>query len=113
MSFGLKSTVRALSTGKKTVMRPLPAIQNCHSEEFGCQCSSRTPPGLSVTKAAASLERGKLRESTMRTSPNLADLVGAIDFSLKVFWVDEATALPPISSLSCATVLVGTVPGKI
>src|SRR4029077_788891 len=113
MSFGLKSTVRALSTGKKTVMRPLPAIQNCHSEALGCQCISRIPPGLIVTKAAEKyVEIGKLRESTTRTSPPLLDAVGAIDLSLKVYWVGDTTALP-ISALSWATVLVGTVPGKI
>src|SRR6202040_3077816 len=86
-----------------TVMRPLPAIQYCHSEAFGCQCSSRIPPGLMVTKAAAIFfDARKLRESTMRTSPLLVCCVGAIVDILKAYWYGDSTRRPPTEALSCA-----------
>ena len=39
--------------GKARRHPTLPAIRNCHSDACGCQCSSRIPPGLMVTRAAA------------------------------------------------------------
>src|SRR6202012_4343006 len=97
-----------------TDMRPLPDSQYCHSEECGCQCSSRKAPGLRVTKAAARcVETGKLRESTMRTSPPLVGLVGAMEAIWKVNWWGEISVLPPISSMPSATVLAGTELWKI
>src|SRR6202040_367463 len=86
-----------------TVMRPLPAIQYCHSEAFGCQCSSRIPPGLMVTKAAAIFfDARKLRESTMRTSTLFVCCVGAIVDILKVYSMADSARRPPTAALSCA-----------
>src|SRR5208283_858402 len=70
MSPGLKSIVTALGPESKTVMRPLPLIQYCHSSALGCQCISRSPPGCRVTRAAAIvLETMKLLLSAIRASP--------------------------------------------
>src|SRR5260370_18871928 len=87
----------------KTVMRPLPLMNYCHAEAFGCQCSSRKPPGLTVTKAEAIFfDARKLRESTMRTSPALVCFVGAIASILKVYWYGDSARRPPTAALSCA-----------
>src|SRR5712692_777840 len=86
----------------KTVMRPLPLMYYCHSEAFGCQCSSRKPPGLTVTKAAAIFFAArKLRESTTRTSPPRVCFVGAIASILKVYWYGDSARRPPTAALSC------------
>jgi hypothetical protein len=59
----------ALPPDAKTVMRPCPEMQYCHSS-CSCQCSSRIPPGSMFTSAAAIVDAaGKLIESTMRTQP--------------------------------------------
>src|ERR1700730_11481077 len=85
MSPGLKSMVIACGPVLNTVMRPLPLIQYCHSSAFGCQCISRTPPGRTVTSAAAILVATlKLVLSAIRTSPPLFALIGAEDPSLKI-----------------------------
>src|SRR5260370_3207486 len=96
--------VRADPTGINTVMRAFPARQNCHSEAFGCQWSSRRPPGLMMFRAAAIfLAAGKLCESTTRTSPPLVRLVGAIASILKVYWMEDCTLCPPTADLSSAS----------
>src|ERR1700682_1169025 len=101
-SLALKSIVRAPSL-VKTVMRALPAREYCHSEAFGCQCSSRRPPGLMVTKAAAIFfETGKLCESTIRTEPPRVCFVGVIASILNVYWYGDSTRRPPTAALSCA-----------
>src|SRR5207245_10375158 len=88
--------VRADPTGINTVILPFPAIQNCHSEALGCQWSSRIPPGLIVFSAAATFfETGKLCESTMRISPPVVRLVGAIASILTVYWMGDCTFCPP------------------
>src|SRR6266851_7634659 len=85
MSPGLKSIVTACGPLLNTVMRPLPLIQYCHSSAFGCQCISRTPPGRTVTSAAAiRVETVKLLLSAIRTSPPLDSFVGADDPSRKI-----------------------------
>ena len=110
---GAESIVRALSPGKNTVMRPLPEIQYCHSEAFGCQCISRMCPGLMMSRPAATcLETGKFRESTMRTSPASLVAVGVIDLMRKVYCCFAATCSPPMSALSGASEL-GRLAGKI
>src|SRR5260370_39380499 len=79
MSPGLKSMVTAFGPVLNTVMRPLPLIQYCHSSALGCQCSSRMPPGCTVTRAAAIVfETLKLLLSAIRTSPPLVWRVGFI-----------------------------------
>src|ERR1700682_6225021 len=101
-SLALKSIVRAPSL-VKTVMRALPASYYCHSEALGCQCSSRKPPGLTVTKAEAIFfDTRKLCESTMRTEPPLVCFVGAIASILKVYWYGDSARRPPTAALSCA-----------
>src|ERR1700736_4280155 len=78
MSPALKSMVTAFGPVLKTVICPLPLIQYCHSSAFGCQCISRTPPGRTVTSAAATVvETMKLPLSATRTSPPLVSFVGA------------------------------------
>src|SRR5215469_7873897 len=105
--------VRALPSFKTMVMRPLPASQNCHSLALGCQCNSRRAPGLSVTSAEAIfLLAGKLRESTMRTSPPGAFLVGAMSDILKVYGIGDSTRRPPLAALSFASD-IGRSAGKI
>src|ERR1700752_4653298 len=95
--------VRARPSFMMMLMRPLPASQNCHSLALGCQCNSRRAPGLRVTSAAATfLLTGKLRESTMRTSPPEVVRVAGIDDILNVYGIGEATRCPPIEALSCA-----------
>lgn len=70
------------------------------------------PPGLIVTSAAAiCVERGKFCESTIRTEPPLLLLVGAIDFSLKVY-CPVLTFCVPMPALS-ASRDGGSWPGKI
>src|SRR5260370_13926220 len=70
--------VRARPPVAKTVIRPLPPKKYCHSSALGCQCSSGTPPGLTVTIAAAIFVATlKVLESMMRTSPLLLVTVGA------------------------------------
>src|SRR5580658_4489269 len=56
--------------------------------------------------------RGKLRESTMRTSPASLDFVGSIALRRKVYCCLAATCWPPISTLSCSSEL-GRLPGKM
>src|SRR5258708_36394367 len=81
------------------VMRPLPASQNCHSLALGCQCNSRKAQGLRVTSAAAIfLVTGKLRESTIRTSPPGVFRVGAIASILNVYLIGDSTRCPPIDA---------------
>src|ERR1700688_2908394 len=95
--------VRALPSFMIMVMRPFPASQNCHSLALGCQCNSRKAPGLRVTSAAATfLLGGKLRESTIRTSPPGVFLVGAMLDILNVYWMGDSTRRPPIAALSSA-----------
>src|SRR5580700_5289439 len=102
-SLALKSMVRALPSFMIMVMRPLPASQNCHSLALGCQCNSRKAPGLRVTSAAATfLLGGKLRESTIRTSPPGVFLLGAMLDILNVYWMGDSARRPPIAALSCA-----------
>jgi len=51
---------------------------------------------LMVTSAAAMFfDAGKLRESTMRTSPPEIFFVGAIDSILKVYRMGDSTLFPP------------------
>src|SRR5262249_11829168 len=65
-----KSHVRDLPEEANTLIRPWPEMKYCHSSVFGCQCSSRRPPGATSTSAAAIvLAAGKFEESTMRTWP--------------------------------------------
>ena len=53
-----------------TVIRDWPAMWYCSSSEFGCQCSSRMPPGsTSTSPAAIVVAAGNLEESTIRTLP--------------------------------------------
>ena len=67
-----KSLVFALGPASKTVIRPWPEIQYCHSSAFGCQCISRIPPGATVTRAAAIvLEILKVELSAIRMRPPL------------------------------------------
>src|SRR5580704_6109582 len=85
MSPGLKSNVTASGPVLKTVMRPFPLTQYCHSSALGCQCISRSPPGRSVTNAAAIVvDAVKLLESAILTSPPLVCGVGAADPSENV-----------------------------
>src|ERR1700730_4333753 len=85
MSPGLKSMVIACGPVLNTVMRPLPLIQYCHSSAFGCQCISRTPPGRTVTSAAAiRVETMKLLLSATRISPLLDSFTGADAPSRKI-----------------------------
>src|SRR6202008_880308 len=85
MSPALKSMVTAFGPVLKIVICPLPLIQYCHSSAFGCQCISPTPPGRTVTSAAATVvETVKLLLSATRNSPLLDSLVGADDASLKI-----------------------------
>src|SRR5229473_5437851 len=84
MSPALKSAVWARGPASNTVMRPSPLIQYCHSSALGCQCSSRIPPGWTVTIAIATLvETLNVLESTMRTSPPFVRLVGGISIVRK------------------------------
>src|ERR1035437_1576935 len=85
MSPGLKSIVTALGPESKTVMRPLPLIQYCHSSALGCQCISLNAPGCRETRAAAIvLDTRKLLLSAIRTSPPFVWRGGALDPSEKV-----------------------------
>src|SRR5260370_30601318 len=55
----------------------------CHSSAFGCQCSSRNPPGFSFTIAVAIGVTGKFFESMIFTSPPAVTLLGFIWLVLK------------------------------
>src|SRR6202035_5814802 len=113
MSPGLKSIVIACGPVLNTVMRPLPLIQYCHSSALGCQCISRTPPGLTVTSAAATVvETLKLLLSATRMSPALDCLTGCEDPSAKTNGWGGAAAFLLMAARSAAK-SPGTVPWKI
>src|SRR5260370_37152375 len=101
MSPGLKSMVTAFGPVLNTVMRPLPLIQYCHSSALGCQCSSRMPPGCTVTRAAAIVfETLKLLLSAIRTSPPLVWRVGFIEAREKVNGYGGETSGPSTAARS-------------
>src|SRR4029077_6546339 len=63
----------------KTVARPVPLRMYSHSSALGCQCISRMPPGLIVTRAVAIVfETWKFLLSALRTAPLFVSRFGAI-----------------------------------
>ena len=85
MSPALKSAVWARGPASNTVMRPSPLIQYCHSSALGCQCSSRIPPGFTVSSAAAIVvETRKLVLSARRMLPERVFLMGFVSPSDQV-----------------------------
>src|ERR1700688_2987292 len=113
MSPALKSMVTAFGPVLKTVICPLPLIQYCHSSAFGCQCISRTPPGRTVTSAAATVvETLKLMLSATRILPPLDSLTGREDPSEKTNGWGGAVAFLLMAARSAAR-SPGTVPWKI
>src|SRR5258708_18645889 len=105
--------VTAFGPVLKTVICPLPLIQYCHSSAFGCQCISRTPPGRTVTSAAATVvETEKLLLSATRTSPPLDSFVGADVPSRKIKGWGGTPPVFPIAARSAAR-SPGSLPWKI
>src|SRR4051794_2457178 len=85
MSPDLKSAVWARGPASNTVMRPSPLSQYCHSSALGCQCSSRSPPGLIVSSAAAMVvETLKVVLSASWTVPDRVALIGFVSPSDQV-----------------------------
>src|ERR1700761_2996567 len=113
-SLAPKSMVRAFSSPGKTVMRPLPLIQYCHSLPFGCQCISRIQPGLTVTIADAIFaDAGKFFESMIFTLPASFSLVGFMELALKVKDILGLFARRATSAISSLSDLVGSSLGKM
>src|SRR6202051_3814650 len=113
MSPGLKSIVFAFGPVLNTGIGALPLMEYCHSSAFGCQCISRTPPGRTVTSAAAILvETMKLLLSAIRTSPASDCFVGVDDPSLKIKGCGETPPVLLTAARSDAR-SPGSVPWKI
>ncbi len=95
-----------------TVIRADPFRKYCHSSAFGCQCSSRILPGLTMTRAAATvLDAEKFVLSAMRTLPPLFSYTGLNSDRRKITGVVEPHSTP--AATWSASRSPGSSPGKI